>query len=168
MPSYVLYISPAIAILLVGSVAIFYKKATGSAGRFLQGWMWQVLLSLPAGIWQSLRGWPDADLSGSPAWARLSLPLVGWPFNAGGLTVRFVFEATVGPLEWLVGPRSATVLTNMPYYALLLIIQGSIVAGLFAWRLKKRGTCKDRFVICLGVLFLANSLLNVTWFWAGT
>ena len=79
-----------------------------------------------------------------------------------------VFEATVEPLEWLVGHRSATVMSNMPFYAFLLLIQAGILAAIFAWRYKKHRTHKDRFVICMAVLFLVNSLLNVTWFWAGT
>ena len=45
------------------------------------------------------------------------MPLVGWPFNAGGYTVRWVFEATVQRLEWLVGHRSTVVFSN----ALLLV-----------------------------------------------
>ena len=73
------------------------------------------------------------------------------------------------PLEWLVGERTLVVLSNMPYYAILLFVQGSILAIIFAWRYNKRQRIyKDRFVICMGVLFLVNSILNVTWFWAGT
>jgi hypothetical protein len=164
----VLHIGSALAILIVAGVLLLRKKATGFWGCYVVGWMWQVLLSLPAGIWQSLKGWPHIDVSGSSFWTRLTTPLFGWPFNAGGFTVRSLFEATVEPLEWLVGHRSATVMSNMPYYAFLLLIQGSILAALFAWRHKKKRTYKDWFVICLGVLFLLNSVLNVTWFWAGT
>jgi len=82
--------------------------------------------------------------------------------------LRSVFEASVSHLEWLVGHRSATVLSNMPYYWFLLLIQGGILAGLFAWRYRKKQTYKDWFVICMGGLFLVNSLTNVRWFWAGT
>jgi hypothetical protein len=78
-----------------------------------------------------------------------------------------VFDATVEPLEWLAGHRTATVSSNMPYYAFLLPVQAGILAALFAWRYKKRRTYKDRFVICMAALFLVNSLLNVPWFWAG-
>ena len=54
------------------------------------------------------------------------------------------------------------------FWQVLLSLPAGILAALFAWRYKKRGTYKDRFVICMAVLFLVNSLLNVTWFWAGT
>lgn len=155
-------------ILIVGGFFLLGKKAAGFRCYFILGWFWQVLLSLPAGIWQSLKGWPHISISSETIWMRLMMPLVGWPFNAGGLTVSSVFEVTVEPLEWLVGHRSATVLSNMPYFAFLLLMQGSILAALFAWRYRKQGTCKDRLIICLGVLFLANSLLNARWFWAGT
>lgn len=163
-----IHIGTALVIVIVGGFLLLRKKARGFWGYFLIGWLWQVLLSLPAGFWQSLKGWPHIDVSGSSLWERMTIPLFGWPFNAGGFTVRYVFEITVEPLEWLVGHRSATVLSNMPYYLFLLLIQGSILSAIFAWRCKKRRTCKNRFVICLGVLFLVNSLLNVTWFWAGT
>jgi len=143
-------------------------KKRGFWVYFILGWTFQILLSLPAGIWQSLAGWPHISVSGSQLLIRLSIPIIGWPFNAGGFTVRSVFEASVSHLEWLVGHRSSTVLSNMPYYAFLLLIQGSILAGLFAWRCRKKQTCKDWFVICLVGLFLVNSLINVRWFWAGT
>ncbi len=168
MEIFIFNIGSAISLLLVGGFVFSLKKYRGFGWSFLRGWMWQVVLSLPAGIWQALKGWPNAEIQGAPIFSRLTIPLVGWPFNAGGLTVRYVFEASVKPLEFLAGPRTGTVLGNMPYYALLLVIQGSIVAGLFAWRLKKRGTIKDRVIICIVVLFLINSLLNVTWNWAGT
>ena len=158
----------AIAILIAGGVLFMLRKKTTFWICFVLGWFWQVLFSLPAGIWQGLVGWPHISVSGSSIWSRLMTPLVGWPFNTGGLTVRLVFEATVEPLECLVGHRSATVMSNMPYYAFLLLIQAGILAALFAWRYKKRRTYKDRFVICMAVLFLVNSLLNITWFWAGS
>ena len=158
----------AIAILIAGGVLLVLRKKTGFWNCLVLGWFWQVLFSLPAGIWQSLVGWPHISISGSSVWSRLMTPLVGWPFNAGGLTVRSTFELTVEPLEWLVGHRSATVLSNMPYYAFLLFIQASILATIFAWRYNRRRTYKDRFVICMAVLFLVNSLINVTWFWAGS
>ena len=46
------------------------------------------------------KGWPHIDVSGSPLWSRLLIPLIGWPFNAGGYTIRCIFESTVEPLEW--------------------------------------------------------------------
>ena len=163
-----LHTASAIAFLIAGGVLLMLRKKTSFWSCFVLGWFWQVLFSLPAGIWQGFAGWPNISVSGSSIWSRLMPPLIGWPFNAGGLTVRLVFEATVEPLEWLVGHRSATVMSNMPYYAFLLLIQAGILAAIFAWRYKKHRTHKDRFVICMAVLFLVNSLLNVTWFWAGT
>jgi len=168
MAFFVIHISLAIAILIAGCVLLALCEKAGFRSCFVLGWFWQLLLSLPAGIWQSLIGWPHISVSGSSIWLRLMIPLAGWPFNAGGFTVRSVFEATIEPLEWLVGHRSATVLSNIPYYAVLLLIQAGILATLFAWRYKKRGTYKDWFVICMAAMFLVNSLLNVTWFWAGT
>ncbi len=165
---YVFHIGPAILITFACCFIFWRRKTHGFWEYFLLGWTLEILLSLPAGIWQSLKGWTHIDLSGSPLWGRLLVPLLGWPFNTGGYTIRCIFEATVEHLEWLVGHRSMTVLSNMPYYAFLLIVQGSVLAALFAWRCKKRRIYKDWFVVCMGVLFLVNSLANVTWFWAGT
>ena len=168
MYMYLLHIGPALLIILACCFVFWRWKTHGFWAYFLLGWTLEILLSLPAGIWQSVKGWPHITLSGSPVWERLLIPLIGWFFNTGGYTVRYIFEATVGPLEWLVGHRSVTVFSNMPYYAFLLFIQGSILAALFAWRYKKQRTYKELFFIYMGVLFLINSLLNVTWFWAGT
>jgi hypothetical protein len=165
---FVLHIGSALVVLIVGGFLLLRKKAAGFWCHFALGWFWQVLLSLPAGIWQSLKGWPHINVSSSSPWIRLMIPLIGWPFNAGGFTARSVFEATVEPLEWLVGHRSATVLSNMPYFAFLLLVQGSILAVFFARQYKRRRKYKDCTVICLAVLFLINSLLNASWFWAGT
>lgn len=167
MVIFILQPASAIIILITGGILFVLRKKKSFWSCFFLGWFWQVLLSLPAGIWQGLAGWPHISVSES-IWSRMMIPLVGWPFNAGGLTVRLVFEVTVKPLEWLVGHRSATVMSNMSYYALLLVIQAGILATIFAWRYKRCRSYKNRFVICMAVLFLVNSLLNVTWFWAGS
>ena len=164
----IISIVPALIILTAGIIVFLFGKKHGFWSNFLLGWAIQILLSLPAGIWQAVMGWPNISISGIPLWSRFLIPLAGWSFNAGGYTIRWIFEATVEPLEWLVGHRSAIVLSNMPYYWLLLLIQGGILAGLFAWRYRKKQTYKDWFVICMGGLFLVNSLTNVRWFWAGT
>jgi len=156
-------------LILLGCLFVFWRKSTRNFWVcFLFGWGWQILFSIPAGIWQCILGWPHIDVSGSPIWLRFLVPVVGWPFNAGGYTVRQIFEATVGPLEWLVGHRSATVMSNMPYYLFLMAIQLSILAFIFALRYKKHRKLLDWLIIALAGLFLANSLANVKWFWAGT
>jgi len=165
---YVFHIGSALLILL-GCCFIFLRKASRSFWvYFLLGWALQIVLSLPVGIWQAVNSWPHITLSGSPVWERLLIPLIGWFFNTGGYTVRYVFEATVVPLEWLVGQRSMTVLSNMPYYLFLMAVQVSILAFIFALRYKRRKTLKDWVPVCLGILFLINSFANVRWFWAGT
>lgn len=164
----IIHAAPALLILLACLVVFLWKKKHRFWSYFLLGWALQILLSLPAGIWQSLKGWPHIDVSGMSIWHHFTIPLVGWPFNAGGFTVRSFFEATVEPLEWLVGHRSATVLSNIPYFWFLLLVQGSIFAAIFAILYKKQKTFKYYYIACLGALFLTNSLLNVTWFWAGT
>ena len=163
----ILFISiiPAFLILTGGVIVFLLGKKRGFSSNFLIGWAIQILISLPAGIWQAIMGWPHIDVTGSSK--RLLIPFLGWPFNAGGFTLRLIFEASVPHLEWLVGHRSSVVLSNIPYYWFLLLIQGSILAGLFARRYRKKQTYKDWFVICMGVLFLVNSLTNVRWFWAG-
>jgi len=91
----VIHIGSALVILLGGGFLLLRKKPIGFWRCFLVGWLWQVLLSLPAGIWQALKGWPHISVSGIALWGRLLTPLIGWPFNAGGFTVRTFFEATV-------------------------------------------------------------------------
>ena len=164
----ILFIHIITAILICfGTLLVFLRRKThGFRAYFLLGWALQILLSLPAGIWQAIMGWPGISLSGFGK--RLLIPFIVWPFNAGGYSIRWIFETTVGPLEFLVGHRSATVLSNMPYYSFLLFVQGSIVAAIFAWRYRKKQPFKDIFILCMAVLFLLNSLFNVRWFWAGT
>lgn len=165
---YVFHLGSALLITLSCCFVFWQKTRHKFWSYFLLGWTLQVLLSLPAGIWQAVNSWPHISIS-SPLWRRIFLiPLLGWFFNAGGYTIRCVFEATVGPLEWLVGHRSMTVLSNMPYYLFLMAIQASIIAFIFAMRYKRHKTLKDWVPICLGILFLINSFVNVRWFWAGT
>ena len=163
-----LHIGPALLIWLLCIVVFLVKKKHGLWTYFLLGWALQLLLSLPAGIWQAVRGWPHISIEGSPLWLRFLTPLMGWPFNTGGYTVRYVFETTVESLEWLVGHRSATVLSNMPYYLFLMVVQVTVLAFVFAIRYKREKTLLDWLPVSLVVLFLINSIANVRWFWAGT
>jgi hypothetical protein len=169
MPIFILHVLVAILILLVG-IRVLRKRRRGLGSSFLLGWALQVLLSLPAGLYQAINSWPHIAFSADSFvwWRMIWVPLVGWPFNAGGLTVSWIFEATVGNLEWLVGHRSATVMSNVHYFWLLLAVQGSLIALVFSMRYTKKKKLFDPFIICLAVLFLINSILNVRWFWAGT
>ena len=103
-------------LICCGCLFVFLRRKThGFWAYFLLGWALQVLLSIPAGIWQGIFSWPCIDMPGFGA--RLWVPFAGWLFNAGGYTIRWIFETTVVPLEWLVGHRSMTVMSNMPYYS---------------------------------------------------
>jgi hypothetical protein len=148
------------ALVLLGCCLVFWlKKTHGFWAYFLLGWTLLILLSLPAGIWQGLFGW--AGLSYSPGWEevweRLSVPLIGWPINAAGFSMRFIFEV-LGKELW---GREGPVLE----YFLLMALQTSIVAPIFAARYKRKKTFIDWGIICLGLLFLINSLANVNWYW---
>jgi hypothetical protein len=169
MPIFILHALVAILILLVG-ISVLRKRRRGLASNFLLGWALQVLFSLPAGLYQAIMSWPHIAFSADSFlwWRMIWVPLVGWPFNAGGLAVSWIFEATVQPLEWLVGHRSATVMSNVHYFWFLLAVQGSLIAILFSLRYTRKKKLFDPFIICLAVLFLINSMLNVKWFWAGT
>jgi hypothetical protein len=161
-------ILPTLLIVLLCLIFCLKRGKHGLGSCFLLGWTFLILLSLPAGIWQAIFGWPHIDITSSPLWLRLLIPLVGWSFNAGGYTIRLLFEATVGPLESLIGHRSATVMSNLPYFWFLVVIQVSIIALIFALRYRHCQKLVDWFSITLGLLFLVNSLINVRWFWAGT
>lgn len=163
-----MHIGLAFLIWLSSLIVCLRKKPLGIRAYFLLGWCLQILLSLPAGIYQAIFSWPHIATSASLLKRFLFMPLVGWPFNTGGYTVRWVFEATVQRLEWLVGHRSAVVFSNMPYYWLLLMLQGSILAIVFALLYKRGRKIAILPLLALGVLFLFNSLSNVRWFWAGT
>jgi hypothetical protein len=169
MPIFILHALVAALILLFG-IRVLRKRRRGLASNFLLGWALQVLLCMPAGLYQAMNAWPHIAFSTDSSlwWRMVWVPLVGWPFNAGGLTVSWMFEATVENLEWLVGHRSATVMSNVHYFWFLLAVQGSLIALLFSLRYTKKKGLFDPFIVCLAVIFLINSMLNVRWFWAGT
>ena len=92
-------------------------------GCFLWGWAFQIILSLPAGIWQAITGWgyPTSYLTILTK-EQLLIPWMGWPFNAAGLSVR-VFALGMHS-HW--GSEPAVYFSAMRY-------QASVVALLFAW-----------------------------------
>jgi hypothetical protein len=165
---FIIHIGSAFLVWLCSLIVCLRKKPCGIGAYFLLGWTLQIFLSLPAGIWQAVFGWHGISTS-SPLYKRvLFTPLVSWPFNAGGYTIRWIFESTVEQMEWLVGHRSAVVMSNMPYYWFLMVLQGSILAFVFALLYKNRRKITILPLLALGVIFLVNSLSNVRWFWAGT
>lgn len=156
---YVIYSGPGILILLVCCFVFWRKKIHGFWAYFLLGWAFQVLLSLPAGMWEGLK------LTIVPLWTRFLVPLFGWAFNTGGYTIRYTFKATVGYLQWLPGYKSEALSNNMPYYIFLMAVQASILAFIFAVRYKRRKTLIDWVLICLGILFLCNSFAAADLWW---
>lgn len=144
-------------------LVLIFRKHKGLGTYILLGFGLQYLLSFPAGIYQTV-----SKLHGNPIWVNIAIPFLGWIFNMGGLTVRLVFEATAEPLEWLVGNRTMTVMSNVPYYAFLLAIQATAISLLIANRYKARKTSRDPVLILIVVIFLINSLVNVNWPWWGT
>ncbi len=130
------------------------------------GTAFQFLLALPTGIAQALG--VIGGIGGNPLGVRLLVPLAGAPFNMGGWTVRAAFEALVGPLEFLVGDRTATVLSNAGFYVCLLAIQVALLAFLFAQVWRGEGPRRRLVVALLAAGFLVNSWVNVTWPWWGS
>ena len=87
--------------------------------------------------------------------------LLGIPFNAGGLTVRTVFEA-------LVPYRSDIVMSHLLVYLPLLLFQLCVVAVVFGLRLCRRGRLSDPWLATLAILLILNSVANLWWPWWGT
>jgi hypothetical protein len=154
-----------ILILITAGMLFNKSKSKTLSICFFYGYAMQILLALPAGICQP---YIHDNFNNTPWFLKIVVPFLGNVFNAGGFTVRWVFESTVEPLEWLVGHRSATVLSNMPYFLFLLAIQASILAFLFAFRYKKRQSLKDPMIITIVILFLINSFANINWPYWGT
>jgi len=142
--------------ILVACVLIFrLKKRHGFLDYFVLGWGLQVLLSLPAGIWQAVTGWGFLTMGSWTSY--FLLPMAGWIFNMTGMSVRILLGLSEQKLF-----DSAGV---MGLYLLLAFIQGTVFASLFAWRYMKCGTFKDWIIVGLGVIFLVNSLMNVGFCW---
>ena len=98
----------------------------------------------------------------------LITPIFGAPFNTGGFTVRLIFEALVEPLESVVGHRSATVLSNLPFYLVLLLIQMTVLTLILFWGYRRTGGIKNRITVIVLMLVLTNGLMNIMWPWWGT
>ena len=96
------------------------------------------------------------------------IPVFGIPFNTGGFTTRIIFETLVEPLELFIGHRSATVMSNLPFYLSLLALQMTLVSILIFARYQRIKTSKDWFIIAISISLLANGLMNVMWPWWGT
>ncbi len=115
-----------------------------------------------------LMGFHATSIGGVDAVLVLLLPIIGIPFNAGGFTVRLLFEALVGPLEFLVGHRSMTVMSNLPFYLSLLVMQMALVAVVVAARFRRTKTSRDWLLMAVAILLLVNGLANIGWPWWGT
>ena len=126
-------------------------KLKGFWGGFLLGLGTEVLLSLPAGIWQSFSGWGYMNISFK---GKFVVPLAGWFFNAAGFSVRsclFTVDSWWG---------------NRPVvYFVLAGLQCIIFAVLFAIRYKRRNSVKDPIILLFIILFLLHSLANIRWEW---
>jgi hypothetical protein len=163
-------------VIHVGAAVLLLRRCRNVLSRRRKPQLWscillgfgaQILLSLPAGVWQAIKGWSHLPIAGTPLWSRILTPWTNWPFNTGGYTVNCVFNWTVGYWKWALGERLASVLGDMPYYELLMVAQASALAVVFAMRYKKRRNIADWVLAGLGILFLINSLANVGCSWTG-
>jgi len=145
----------------------FAHRDRGIAFNAIVGAAVQFLLALPAGFAQ-VTVVPIPGLSGENWREIASIPVLAAPFNMGGLTVRGAFELLVEPLEFLVGHRSATVMSNFGFFLVLLAIQVGAVALLFAYLRQRRGAWLDTRIGALAAVLLINSLANVRWPWWGS
>ena len=129
---------------------------------------YQLLIGIAVGVVQSvtlLMGLHSITINWIGA---LIIPIFGIPFNTGGFTIRLIFEALVESLESIVGHRSATVLSNFPFYLVLLLIQMIVVAVIVYTRYKKTKKLKDWLILTAFAFVLINGLINIMWPWWGT
>jgi hypothetical protein len=162
IPLMVINTGAAVLILRRCRMVLKRKRKLHWSSVFLLGWGFQIMLSLPAGIWQGINSWSYLPINGTPLWSRILTPLTNWPFNAGGYTVRRVFDSTVGFYSKLLPERLGDILGNMPYFAALVIVQGSILAAILTISYKQRRTLLGYVTIALGILFLVNSLFGLS------
>ena len=121
----------------------------------------QVAIALTLSIVQAftlLIGFHATSIS---AGAVPAICLLGIPFNAGGLTVRGVFEV-------LVPHRSDIVMSHLPAYLPLLLLQVCVVAVAFGLRLRWRGKVSDPWLAALATFLILNGAANLWWPWWGT
>lgn len=147
--------------------AIFYLPTT-KAGKesarklpllMLKGFGIQFLIAFFIGVIQAL--FVLEGLGGNPLWIQPLVTLYSVPYNMGGLTVRFIFEA-------LVTDRQFVVQDSLPQYFSILTVQVGLICYLFAVRYRARGKLLDPGILALGVLYVLNSALNITWPWWGS
>jgi hypothetical protein len=77
------------------------------------------------------------------------------------LTVRGVFEV-------LVPHRSDIVMSHLPAYLPLLLLQVCVVAVAFGLRLRCRGRFSDPWLATLATFLILNGAANLWWPWWGT
>ena len=161
----ILHLALNVALLVCVGMLVFKREGRWPLYHVMCGLGLVYVASLPAGIAQAA-GLIDG-LDGNPWWMRLALPFFATPYNMGGWTVKCVFEVSVGPLEWLVGHRSATVLSQWPLWWFLMAVQSSAVATAIGWRLRLGKGLRDRVVVLCVVGVLVNSVMNVRYPWWG-
>ncbi|MBW2108979.1 MAG: hypothetical protein JRI36_09985 [Deltaproteobacteria bacterium] len=129
---------------------------------------YQLLAGFAVGIIQAITLLMDLHPQTISWLASPLIVMVGIPFNIGGFTIRYIFEALVEPLESIVGHRSAVVLGNFPFYLILLLIQMVIVSAVVLIRYKRTKTMKDWLIVTVFAIVFVNGLMNIMWPWWGS
>jgi len=153
---YIVFFALGLLIPIACLLLFRWEKGRGIWKYFLLGWAFQILLSLPAGIWQALSGW--GYLTIGLKW-KLIIPIMGWPFNAAGLSVRLLTK------PWCTQAHADWWGYNPLIYFIPMVFQTSLFALLFALRYRKDHAFKDKVIITLAVIFLLNSLANLYYEW---
>ena len=121
----------------------------------------QIAIAVTLGIVQAFTLLMGLHATSISAGAVPAICLLGIPFNAGGLTVRVVFEA-------LVPHRSDNVMSLLSVYLPLLLFQLCVVGVVFGLRFRRRGRFSDPWLATLAILLLVNGVANLWWPWWGT
>lgn len=157
--------------VLVGCAALLSLHPEGRSGGyfFLLGLAFQFIVATCASVVQAVcMGFGLLGVSLSDKGQLLVLPFIGVPFNLGGFSVARVFESTIGSVESIFGERTSTVMSNLPYYLILLSVQVLIVAIVIGWRARRKQSLKDWLCLSIGALLLVNALVNIKWAWWGS